>query len=219
MRNWLKIAFVFGGALASAALAGCTYVPGPRIACAVGEVGSAVTLSLTAADCQKLQAAFTTHQAAQHTAVDAEREEAVRKYRAAVAARVHADELRGYRTTSFDDFQFYGASLVRNHAKLAVRGVYLETRRGAFLVASRLDAAQIDKEGTPASGVPLVMKNASPSAKLLFARCQKDVVGKQLGCPMTVLGHAVACVRTTMFGRAQAPCLAVDEAWNIVPPS
>ena len=214
--------FLFSAAVLSAlALVGCSAFE-PRSVCALGEGGSAATVSLTAQDCSQVQTALAEQQKAQQAAAAqaaaAERQKAVEKYRSDVAAQMREDESKGFKATSLENFKLNGQDLAHHDAKVAVQGVYVKTNRGEFLMPSSLATSQVDVTRTPDEGVNLISRSASRSAKRAFAQCQKDSVKSKLGCPMTILGEAVLCERTTIFGMAQAPCIAVDDNWFIPPP-
>jgi hypothetical protein len=205
------------------ALAGCSgFGPGEaRSACSVGEGEHVASVALSAADCRQVQGAFAAlkaQQSAAAQAADAQRQKAVQKYRADVAVRMREDESRGFKATSIENFKLNGQDLAHHDAKVAVQGVYVKTSRGEFLMPSSLATSQVDVTRTPDEGVNLLTRSASRSAKRAFAQCQKDSVKSKLGCPMTVLGEAVLCDRTTIFGMAQAPCIAVDDNWYIPQP-
>jgi Skp family chaperone for outer membrane proteins len=203
--------------LATLALAGCAPVE-EKSACAVGDAAS---VSLTAADCKQVQAAFDAQKAQQTAAAqaaEAARQRTVEKYRNDVAARMRNDERKGFKATSIENFKLYGQDLAHHDAKVSVQGVYVKTTRGEFLMPSSLATSQVDMKRTPDEGVNLLSKSASRAARAAFAQCQKDAVKSKLGCPMTILGEAVLCDRTTIFGMAQAPCIAVDDSWYIAPP-
>jgi hypothetical protein len=193
-----------------------------KSACALGEGGPATIVNLTATDCGQVKEAFAAVQRAQQAAAAqaaaAERQKAVEKYRADVAAQMREDESKGYKATSLENFKLNGQDLAHHDAKVAVQGVYVKTNRGEFLMPSSLATSQVDVTRTPDEGVNLISRSASRSAKRAFAQCQKDSVKSKLGCPMTILGEAVLCERTTIFGMAQAPCIAVDDSWYIPPP-
>ncbi|HEX3972847.1 MAG TPA: hypothetical protein VHX19_16080 [Stellaceae bacterium] len=206
--------------MATLALAGCAPTE-EKAACALGDGGHAPAVSLTANDCKEVQAALATQKAQQATAAlaaEAERQRGVEKYRNDVAARMRADEQKGFKATSLENFKLYGQDLAHHDAKVAVQGVYVKTTRGEFLMPSSLATSQVDVKRTPDEGVNLLSRSASRAAKRAFAQCQKDAVKSRLGCPMTILGEAVLCDRTTIFGMAQAPCIAVDDSWYIAPP-
>jgi hypothetical protein len=207
--------------VAMLALAGCAPTE-EKAACAVGDGDRGTSLTLTAGDCQQVQAAFAAQKAQQAAAAQAAvavRQRAVDKYRNDVAARMRDDERKGFKTTSLENFKLYGQDLAHHDAKVSVQGVYVKTTRGEFLMPSSLATSQVDVKRTPDEGVNLLSKSASRAAKQAFAQCQKDSVKSKLGCPMTILGEAVLCDRTTIFGMAQAPCIAVDDSWYIAPPS
>jgi hypothetical protein len=222
--QFLAKAFLVPGIVVSAlALAGCSgFGPGAeRSACAVGEGEHAASVSLSAADCSQVQGAFAALKAQQTAAAQAagaERLKAVQKYRADVAVRMREDESKGFKATSLENFKLNSQDLAHHDAKVAVQGVYVKTSRGEFLMPSSLATSQVDVTRTPDEGVNLLTRSASRSAKRAFAQCQKDSVKSKLGCPMTILGEAVLCDRTTIFGMAQAPCVAVDDNWYIPPP-
>lgn len=224
MRFLAKTFLVPGVLVSMLILAGCDAFrpPEERSACALGEGGHAPTVNLTAADCSQVRDAFAAAQRAQQAAAaqaaDAEKEKAVQKYRADVASQMREDESKGYKATSLENFKLNGQDLAHHDAKVAVQGVYVKTSRGEFLMPSSLATSQFDVARTPDEGVNLLSRTASRSAKRAFAQCQKDSVKSKLGCPMTVLGEAVLCDRTTIFGMAQAPCIAVDDNWYIAPP-
>jgi hypothetical protein len=220
MSPFLKAACVSGCLFASVALAGCSPSE-PTAACAVGQGDSAATVSLTVADCTRVQSAFTAQQAAEQAAAAQadQQQQAIRKYRADVTTRIKKDEQNGYRATSVDNFKLYGEELVRSNAKVAVQGVYLKTTRGEFLLPSTQATSQVALTETPDQGINLVSKAANRVTKQAFERCQKDAVGARLGCPMTIVGQAVSCERVTMFGMAEAPCIAVDDSWYIPSPA
>ncbi|HEY1505902.1 MAG TPA: hypothetical protein VGF92_16470 [Stellaceae bacterium] len=222
MRFWAKTFFVPGIVVSMLTLAGCAKPPEPRTACALSDGEQAATVNLTAPDCGQVQAALADQQRAQQAAAaqaaDTERQKAVQKYRADVAAQMRGDEGKGYKTTSIENFKLNGQDLAHHDAKVAVQGVYVKTTRGEFLMPSSLATSQVDVTRTPDEGVNLLSRSASRSAKRSFTQCQKDSVKSKLGCPMTILGEAVLCERTTIFGMAQAPCIAVDDSWYIPPP-
>jgi outer membrane murein-binding lipoprotein Lpp len=203
--------------VATFALAGCATEE--KTSCAAGDGVSSLTL--TAEDCKQVQAAFDAQKAQQAASVQAAaaaRQRAVDKYRTDVAARMRADERKGFKATSIENFKLYGQDLAHHDAKVSVQGVYVKTTRGEFLMPSSLATSQVDVKRTPDEGVNLLSKSASRAAKRAFAECQKDTVQSKLGCPITVVGEAVLCDRTTIFGVAQAPCIAVDDSWYVSPP-
>lgn len=207
-------------ALAPLALVGCAPTE-EKAACAIGDGSRAPSVNLTAGDCKEVQSALAkqkAEQAAAAQAAEAERQRAVDRYRSDVAARMREDEKRGFKATSLENFKLYGQDLAHHDAKVAVQGVYVKTTRGEFLMPSSLATSQVDVKRTPDEGVNLLSHSASKAAKRAFAQCQKDAVKSKLGCPMTILGEAVLCDRTTIFGMAQAPCIAVDDSWYIPPP-
>lgn len=202
------------------ALAGCAPTE-EKAACAIGDSGHVPSVNLTAGDCKDVQAALETQkaqQAATAQAAEAERQRAVDKYRTDVAARMREDEQKGFKATSLENFKLYGQDLAHHDAKVSVQGVYVKTARGEFLMPSSLATSQVDVKRTPDEGVNLLSHSASRAAKRAFAQCQRDAVKSKLGCPVTILGEAVLCDRTTIFGMAQAPCIAVDDSWYIAPP-
>jgi hypothetical protein len=206
--------------MATLALAGCAPTE-EKAACALGDGARAPSVDLTADDCKVVQSALATQkaqQAAAAQAAEAERQRAVDKYRNDIAARMRDDEQKGFKTTSLENFKLYGQDLAHHDAKISVQGVYVKTTRGEFLMPSSLATSQVDVKRTPDEGVNLLSRSASPTAKRAFAQCQKDAVKSKLGCPMTILGEAVFCDRVTIFGMAQAPCIAVDDSWYIPPP-
>lgn len=221
MRSLAKTFLVLCVSASTLALAGCTAFE-QKSACALGEGGPASTVSLTAVDCGQVKEAFAAVQRAQQAAAAqaaaAERQKAVEKYRSDVAAQMREDESKGFKATSLENFKLNGQDLAHHDAKVAVQGVYVKTNRGEFLMPSSLATSQVDVTRTPDEGVNLISRSASRSAKRAFAQCQKDSVKSKLGCPMTILGEAVLCERTTIFGMAQAPCIAVDDNWFIPPP-
>jgi hypothetical protein len=223
MRFLSKTACILIAMPAMTVLAGCDLVLGePKSACALGEGDRASSVTLTAADCADVQAAFAAQRVAQQAAAaqgaEADRTQAIRKFRADVAARIRQDEENGFRATSVENFKLNGQDLAHTDTKVAVQGFYVKTSRGEFLMPSALATSQIDMNGTPDEGINLLSTSASRAAKRAFVQCQKDAVKSRLGCPMTVLGEAVLCERTTIFGMAQAPCIAVDDSWYIPPP-
>jgi hypothetical protein len=220
------IAALLASSLFAALLTGCTVTAPEKSACALGPDENATKVDLAAADCGRVQAAFTAALDAQSraaaeaaTAAQAQRAESVRRYKAAIAARTTRDEQSGYRATSLEAFQLYGRELAGNHAKVAVEGVYLRTGQGEFLLPSTVAAALIDRAGRADQGVVLLSADADRSAKQFFARCRANVVGAQLGCDATILGHATLCERVTVVGRAEVPCLVVESSWTIAPPA
>jgi len=222
MRLLAKASLLPAAMLAALALAGCAGFGPEKSACALGEGADAATVSLTPDDCSKVQAAFVAarkaQQAAAAQAAEVEQQRGVQKYRTEVAARMRDDERKGYRATSLENFKLYGQDLAHHDAKVAVQGVYVKTIRGEFLMPSSLATSQVDMKRTPDEGVNLLSRSASRAAKRAFAQCQEDAVKSKLGCPMTILGEAVLCDRSTIFGMAQAPCIAVDDSWYIAPP-
>jgi hypothetical protein len=222
MQFLAKTFFLPGVLLSTLTLAGCDTFAPEKTACALGEGAHAPTVNLTAVDCGQVQDAFVAAQRAQQVAAaqaaDAERQKAVQKYRSDVASQMREDESKGYKATSLENFKLNGQDLAHHDAKVAVQGVYVKTNRGEFLMPSSLATSQVDVTRTPDEGVNLLSRTASRPAKRAFAQCQKDSVKSKLGCPMTILGEAVLCDRTTIFGMAQAPCIAVDDNWYISPP-
>jgi outer membrane murein-binding lipoprotein Lpp len=220
MRFLAKKLIVSGVVLSALTLAGCSAFE-ERAACALSD-GGRTTVNLTVDDCKQVQEAMAAAQRAQQAAAAqaaaAEREKAVQKYRNDVAQQMRDDEGKGFKATSLENFKLNGQDLAHHDAKVAVQGVYVKTNRGEFLMPSSLSTSQVDVTRTPDEGVNLISRSASRSAKRAFAQCQKDSVKSKLGCPMTILGEAVLCDRTTIFGMAQAPCLAVDDTWYIPPP-
>lgn len=223
MPSLLKAACLSASVVACAALGGCDALTGQAMEiCSLGPADSAVTVSLKPADCERVQSAFAQQGMRQAQAAQAgaqvEQQQAVRKYRAEVTARMRKDEQNGYRSTSVENFKLYGDQLAQSDARVAVPGVYLRTNRGEFLLPSTLATSQVEPAETPDQGINLMSKNANHVTKQALDRCQKDPVTARLGCPITILGEAVRCERTTIFGMAEAPCIAVDDSWYIAPP-
>jgi hypothetical protein len=207
--------------LATLVLASCSGPTEEKSACAVGDGDRAASINLSTGDCNQVQAALAAQKAQQAVAAQAAetaRQRGVEKYRNDVAARMRNDERKGFKSTSIENFKLYGQDLAHHDAKVSVQGVYVKTTRGEFLMPSSLATSQVDVKRTPDEGVNLLSKSASSAAKRAFSQCQKDSVKSKLGCPMTILGEAVLCDRTTIFGMAQAPCIAVDDSWYIAPP-
>lgn len=119
---------------------------------------------------------------------------------------------RGYRPIAFNDFQLDGKELARTQIKLMLRGFYSKSGDIDILQPTGMAVAVARNYGIGA-GVPLLTEDASREVRALFLQCSENVLA-QLGCPMTITGHADMCEMTDLGGSKNVPCVSVEDGWQ-----
>lgn len=121
-----------------------------------------------------------------------------------------ADEASGYRHVTIDSFVLDGKDLAAENAKLAISGAYLREGNLDNLYANR-PAAYRDSQGYAQPKVPILTDNATRDFRQQQLNCLASPAS-DLGCPVTVLGHATTCKLTNAFGvEREGPCVDVED--------
>lgn len=143
-----------------------------------------------------------------------QQEEARRKYQQELADREKKAAADGYKSMTFEDFQLDGKKLAATNAKVELRGVYLKVGEIEMLMPSSLAIGMMRELGKTADGIGLMSNDAPREIRKYFLECDNSPVASQLGCQITVLGHAEICEKTTLVGRQEVPCLVVEDGWQ-----
>lgn len=119
----------------------------------------------------------------------------------------------GYTPMTFDDFKLDGKKLSASNAKVLMRGVYQKFGELDTLLPTGM-AAAIAREYGGNSGIPLLTDDATRDVRAFFLHCSENILA-QLGCPLTVVGHADMCTMTNLLGASKSmPCLVVEDGWQ-----
>jgi uncharacterized protein YecT (DUF1311 family) len=143
---------------------------------------------------------------AEHEAKRRQQEEQV-----AVAGKFELAKQEGYRPVSFDDFKLDGKTLAGANAKLILRGFYSKSGDLEIMQPTGLAVATARQYGND-SGIPVLSEDAARNVRKYFLECSNNPLA-QLGCPVTVSGHATMCSVTSLLGSKSVPCLVVEDGW------
>jgi TPR repeat protein len=133
------------------------------------------------------------------------------KPRAQVSDKLSKAQQQGYRQISFEDFKLDGKQLAEGNAKLFLSGAYSKSGDLDVLQPSGLAVATARRYGND-SGIPLLTDDAARDVRKYFLECGNNPLA-QLGCPVTVSGHADLCTVTNLVGSRSVPCLVVEDGW------
>jgi hypothetical protein len=159
--------------------------------------------------------------AAQRAAQEAQqkRDDAIvakQKRDAIVAQAIRDEKARGYQRISLETFLLDGKDLAARAAKVSLQGAYLqEGNIGMFFTnqVAIMKVTQAPQIGRNEPRVPLLTDDATRESRQYLLRCRSNPAAAQVGCPITILGHATMCTATGPLGVGQElPCVAVDEA-------
>jgi hypothetical protein len=117
----------------------------------------------------------------------------------------------GYRPVSFEDFKLDGKQLSETNAKLILQGFYSKSDDIEILQQSGLAVAIARRYGNN-TGVPLLTDAAARDVRKYFLECSSNPLA-QLGCPITLIGHADVCSATSLLESKSVPCLVVEDGW------
>jgi len=152
-------------------------------------------------------AAIATQLRAEH---EAKRQQENRQ--AAIAEKFERAKGQGYRPISFEDFKLDGKKLAEANAKLILKGYYSKSGDLEVLRPSALAVAMAREYGND-SGISLLSDDAARNVREYFLECDENPAA-QLGCPITVIGHADMCTLTNvLIGSKDVPCLVVEDGW------
>jgi hypothetical protein len=122
-----------------------------------------------------------------------------------------ADEAKGYRHISVDDFLLDGKVLTDKEAKIAINGVYLREGNLDYVFTSRR-AAVMDRDGQAQPNVPILTDGATREFRQQQLNCLSNPGCASFGREVTVLGHASICKLTNAFGvERDTPCVDVED--------
>lgn len=139
--------------------------------------------------------------------------ESEQQLRTAIAKKIAADDARGYKHISFDDFVLDGRTMAENHAKVSISGRYVKYGSVEYLTPSPMASARLNSVGDTGESVGLLTDQADRNTRKYFLECQKSNQTLALGCGVTLLGHVTTCVKTIFLNATNEPCLEVDSGW------
>ena len=142
---------------------------------------------------------------------EARQAEAQRQYELTLSEQRKKDEKKGFKSIAFDDFLLDGKELAMRNTKLSIQGFYVKLGAVEFLMSSIIAIEMTRNEITTDRGIALLTEDAPRNVRQYFLNCRNNVATSQIGCPITVLGHATMCEKTTLLGATTAPCLIVDN--------
>jgi uncharacterized protein YecT (DUF1311 family) len=119
---------------------------------------------------------------------------------------------QGYRPISFEDFKLDGKQLSETNTKLIMHGVYSKSGDTEVLQPSGLVVALAKQGYGDNLGVPLLTDAAARDVRKYFLNCANNIAA-QLGCPITVVGHAEVCSSTGLLESRSIACLVVEDGW------
>jgi hypothetical protein len=129
----------------------------------------------------------------------------------AIAGKFEVRKQQGYRPMSFEDFKLDGKTLAGANAKLILQGFYSKAGEVEILQPTGLAVAIARQYGSD-SGIPLLSEDAARNVRKYFLECGNNPA-VQLGCPVTVSGHADLCTASSLLGSKTVPCLVVEDGW------
>ena len=193
-----------------------------KVACELGVGTNVRFVPLSPSECEaenaRLKAEFEQQQQElrrkaeeQSRIIQAQQAEAQRQYDLTVAEQRANDEKKGFKPITFDDFLLDGKALAARNTKLSISGFYVRLGEVEFLMPSMNAIAMSRNEITADRGIALLTEDAPRNVRQNFLNCRNNIVTAQIGCQMTVLGHATMCEKTTLLETSNAPCLIVDE--------
>jgi hypothetical protein len=166
---------------------------------------------LTAEECEQKKADLEAAAAAQRAA----EEERKKRDDAIAAEAIREEKARGYQRISLETFLLDGRELAARSAKISLRGSYLRDGNIELLFTNQIavvKATRYPQVGRNEPRVGLLTDSATRESRQYLLKCQSDPGAAQLGCPITILGHATICALTGPPGDQQKmPCVAVDE--------
>jgi hypothetical protein len=109
----------------------------------------------------------------------------------AIAVKSELAKQQGYRPVSFEDFKLDGKTLAEANAKLILQGFYSKSGGVEVLQPTGLAVATAKRYGND-SGIPVLSEDAARNVRKYFLECGNNPLA-QLGCPVTVSGHADLC--------------------------
>jgi uncharacterized protein YecT (DUF1311 family) len=118
---------------------------------------------------------------------------------------------QGYRAVSVDDFTLDGKQLSETNSKLILRGFYTKTEGLEILQETGLAVAIARRYGN-SKGVPLLTDTATREVRRYFLGCSSSPL-VEVGCPITVIGHAEMCSPNSFLESKSVPCLVVEDGW------
>lgn len=114
---------------------------------------------------------------------------------------------------SIVDFVLDGKQLAKGAQYLRLSGMYIQQSGVEYLYADTqavLESTYSSTTTPPA--IALLTEDASRSFRKLLLACQAHPTYSQVGCSVTLWGHATMCVRTNAFGTPrEIPCIHVVD--------
>jgi hypothetical protein len=185
-------------------------------------VGSIAEIEAEQAERERLKRQQEATEAARREASEAQarnaRGEAERKYQLAVSEQERIARERGYKTLTFEDFTLDRKELALSNAKIAIKGVYTKRGESEMLFPSVIALLMARETFNTNTGIGLLTEDAVRSIRKYLLACQTNLLVAAQGCPVTVLGRATMCERTSLVSATSIPCIAVDDGWHIAPP-
>jgi uncharacterized protein len=135
-----------------------------------------------------------------------------REQQAAASSKFELAKQQGYRPISFEDFKLDGKQLSEANAKLIMHGVYSKSGDTDVLQPSGLVVALAKRGYGDNLGVPLLADGATRDVRKYFLNCSNNIAA-QLGCPITLVGHADVCSATGLIESKSIACLVVEDGW------
>jgi uncharacterized protein len=127
------------------------------------------------------------------------------------SSKLEIAKQQGYRSVSIDDFKLDGKQLSETNSKLLLRGFYTKDDDVEILQESGLAVAIARRYGN-SKGVPLLTDTATREVRKYFLGCASSPL-IQVGCPITIIGHADMCSASSFLESKSVPCLVVEDGW------
>jgi hypothetical protein len=125
------------------------------------------------------------------------------------------DNERGYRRISLETFLLDGRDLAAQSAKVSLRGAYFSEGNIGLLFtdqAAVAKATMYPEIGRNEPYITLLTDSATRETRQYLLRCRSNPGAAQVGCPITIIGHATICALTNPLGaRRELPCVTVEE--------
>lgn len=116
--------------------------------------------------------------------------------------------------TSIIDFSLDGKRLADKQSFLTVSGMYIKQGNIENLYESTQAVLQSNYSASSSSppSISLLTDGASREFRKHLLGCQAHPTYSQVGCPVTIWGHATTCIQTTIFGvTREVPCIHVVD--------
>jgi uncharacterized protein len=129
------------------------------------------------------------------------------------SSRFELAKQQGYRPISFQDFKLDGKQLAETKAKLMMQGFYSKPAGMEVLQPSAVAVAMAKQGYGDNFGVPLLAEDAARDVRKYLLNCGSNIATAQLGCPVTLTGHADTCSESNLIDSKNVVCFAVEDGW------